>query len=381
MNTNLADIVEKIASQGKNPDVSFLKDNPEAQTMLLLALLSSSNTTNNNDKTNNQQTNNNNLPTPVTSPTSENTEKRKFDTLVNISPSPSSSPTSLSNSSKPKRVGRKLVTSEEEDSDNPKSKRKAQNRAAQRAFRERKENHVRVLEERVKDLEKQLDLQNNTSLVVENEQLKNIVKRLKDENARLLGHTASFDLPLSSQTQDGARPQKIVRSSFSSNNNSDASPVSHFDSLSSNYSTSSRSNTPPPSRQLTIDDILGVDQSSLPSNALIDHSELLGLSGDQLKSSDYSTQLDDILNQHRFPFTTDPSQFDFFYPLHTQDALEPTPEKKNIAQTWDKISEHPRFGEFDMDSLCDEMKKKATCEEYDHDKELEKLVNEIYPVE
>ncbi|KAI8051931.1 uncharacterized protein B0P05DRAFT_562411 [Gilbertella persicaria] len=324
MNTNLADIVEKIASQGKNPDVSFLKDNPEAQTMLLLALLSSSNTTNNNDKTNNQQTNNNNLPTP-------------FDTLVNISPSPSSSPTSLSNSSKPKRVGRKLVTSEEEDSDNPKSKRKAQNRAAQRAFRERKENHVRVLEERVKDLEKQLDLQNNTSLVVENEQLKNIVKRLKDENARLLGHTASFDLPLSSQTQDGARPQKIVRSSFSSNNNSDASPVSHFDSLSSNYST---------------------NQSSLPSNALIDHSELLGLSGDQLKSSDYSTQLDDILNQHRFPFTTDPSQFDFFYPLHTQDALEPTPEKKNIAQTWDKISEHPRFGEFDMDSLCDEMKRR-----------------------
>jgi hypothetical protein len=42
MNTTLAEIVSKIASQGKNPDVSFLKDNPEAQTMLLMALLSSS---------------------------------------------------------------------------------------------------------------------------------------------------------------------------------------------------------------------------------------------------------------------------------------------------------------------------------------------------
>jgi hypothetical protein len=42
MNTTLAEIVSKIASQGNNPDVSFLKDNPEAQTMLLMALLSSS---------------------------------------------------------------------------------------------------------------------------------------------------------------------------------------------------------------------------------------------------------------------------------------------------------------------------------------------------
>lgn len=52
MNTTLAEIVQKIVSQGKNPDVSFLKDNPEAQTMLLMALLSSNNNNNNTNAAN-----------------------------------------------------------------------------------------------------------------------------------------------------------------------------------------------------------------------------------------------------------------------------------------------------------------------------------------
>ncbi|EXJ82715.1 hypothetical protein A1O3_06529 [Capronia epimyces CBS 606.96] len=47
-----------------------------------------------------------------------------------------------------KKPGRKPLTSE------PTSKRKAQNRAAQRAFRERKEKHLRDLETKVEDLEK-----------------------------------------------------------------------------------------------------------------------------------------------------------------------------------------------------------------------------------
>lgn len=48
----------------------------------------------------------------------------------------------------PKKPGRKPLTSE------PSSKRKAQNRAAQRAFRERKEKHVKDLETKVAELEK-----------------------------------------------------------------------------------------------------------------------------------------------------------------------------------------------------------------------------------
>jgi hypothetical protein len=251
------------------------------------------------------------------------------------------------------------------------------------------------LEERVKELE-ELNSDKNTKLLTENEQLKEMVAMLQRENASLLGSSVGFDVPLSKQSDD-ERPQKIIRASAIM-----ASPIApNFDSpataSSSGYSTSSksRSNTPESQQQaaqrpLTIDDILGVDNSILPSNALLDHSELLGLNGGDPKFG-YSTQLDDILNQHRLTFETDPSQFDFFYPIQqtnhdvlgtaslTLPPAEPDVELKNFTKAWDKLSEHPRFDEIDMDLLCDEMHKKATCTE-NHDKELENLVNEFYPV-
>lgn len=70
MATTLAEIVSRIASQGKNPDVSFLKDNPEAQTMLLMALLSNAN-------------NKKNGAVPA------ETDKRKYDSVSSASNSPS----------------------------------------------------------------------------------------------------------------------------------------------------------------------------------------------------------------------------------------------------------------------------------------------------
>ncbi|KAI8368570.1 hypothetical protein EDC96DRAFT_504814 [Choanephora cucurbitarum] len=325
--TTLADIVQKIASQGSNPDVSFLKDNPEAQTMLLLALLS-----------------NNNVNTAAS-------EKRKYDG----SDDPTS-PSSTKSNDKPKKVGRKPLTSEEEDSDNPKSKRKAQNRAAQRAFRERKENHVRVLEERVRELEQKISQQPNTDLLAENEKLKATIRQLEDENHRLLGATSSFDFPLISE--DGTRPQKLIRSS------NHQSPISYFDSFSSTSSSNkSRSNTPE-EKTLSLDDIL---HTELPSNTLIDHSELLGLADDSLDLNAFFDQQ---------TFTTDPSQFDFFHPV-TEESKK---KKKDVTQVWNDLACHPRFDEFDMDDLCDKMTKKATCNDYNHDKELKNLIDEHYPV-
>jgi len=55
----------------------------------------------------------------------------------------------------PKKPGRKPLTSE------PSSKRKAQNRAAQRAFRERKEKHLKDLETKVEELEKASEAANH----------------------------------------------------------------------------------------------------------------------------------------------------------------------------------------------------------------------------
>ncbi|KAF8471287.1 transcription factor PAP1-domain-containing protein [Kalaharituber pfeilii] len=70
----------------------------------------------------------------------------------------------------PKKPGRKPLTSE------PTSKRKAQNRAAQRAFRERKEKHLKDLEQKVADLEKASEAANK-----ENSALKQHIERLQTE--------------------------------------------------------------------------------------------------------------------------------------------------------------------------------------------------------
>ncbi|KAF3936791.1 hypothetical protein ABW19_dt0203322 [Dactylella cylindrospora] len=69
-----------------------------------------------------------------------------------------------------KKPGRKPITNE------PTSKRKAQNRAAQRAFRERKEKHLKDLEQKVQDLEK---VSETTSQ--ENKVLKEQIDRLQTE--------------------------------------------------------------------------------------------------------------------------------------------------------------------------------------------------------
>ncbi|KAG9189147.1 hypothetical protein G6011_06015 [Alternaria panax] len=69
-----------------------------------------------------------------------------------------------------KKPGRKPLTSE------PTTKRKAQNRAAQRAFRERKEKHLKDLETKVQELEKASDATNH-----ENGLLRAQVQRLQTE--------------------------------------------------------------------------------------------------------------------------------------------------------------------------------------------------------
>ncbi|RWA14833.1 hypothetical protein EKO27_g285 [Xylaria grammica] len=70
----------------------------------------------------------------------------------------------------PKKPGRKPLTNE------PSSKRKAQNRAAQRAFRERKEKHLKDLETKVEELEKASNATND-----ENSQLRTQIEKLTVE--------------------------------------------------------------------------------------------------------------------------------------------------------------------------------------------------------
>ncbi|KAJ3905207.1 hypothetical protein F5879DRAFT_1009536 [Lentinula edodes] len=69
-------------------------------------------------------------------------------------------------------------------------KRKEQNRAAQRAFRERKEKHVKDLEDKVAALESK-----NQQATTENENLRDLLSRLQSENMALKEASFTFSVP------------------------------------------------------------------------------------------------------------------------------------------------------------------------------------------
>ncbi|KAF9042066.1 hypothetical protein BJ165DRAFT_1349276 [Panaeolus papilionaceus] len=108
-------------------------------------------------------------------------------------------------------------------------KRKEQNRAAQRAFRERKEKHVKDLEDKVADLEAK-----NEKAISENENLRDLLSRLQTENLALRQSSFTFTMPhkpASPPSQDHTRIPISTglpsASSISSPSGSMASTSSH----------------------------------------------------------------------------------------------------------------------------------------------------------
>ncbi|KAI9807587.1 MAG: hypothetical protein M1825_005527 [Sarcosagium campestre] len=85
----------------------------------------------------------------------------------------------------PKKPGRKPLTSE------PTNKRKAQNRAAQRAFRERKEKHLSDLEVKVAELEKVSESTNHENGLLR-AQVEKLQSELKDYRKRLSANSTGM---------------------------------------------------------------------------------------------------------------------------------------------------------------------------------------------
>ncbi|TPX58997.1 hypothetical protein PhCBS80983_g02786 [Powellomyces hirtus] len=88
-----------------------------------------------------------------------------------------------------KKPGRKPATTE------PANKRTAQNRAAQRAFRERKERYVKELEERLAQLEEAQEKSEGGELVGENSRLRQKIAELENENRVLRQMPFAFEFP------------------------------------------------------------------------------------------------------------------------------------------------------------------------------------------
>lgn len=106
------------------------------------------------------------------------------------------------------KPGRKPIESE------PKSKRTAQNRAAQRAYRERKERKMKDLEDKVADLE-----DTNIKVSTESDLLKAQIDLLKRELSRYRGHLDFSDLKLPTSVGKLSNPRVKAESTGNSPQN------------------------------------------------------------------------------------------------------------------------------------------------------------------
>ncbi|SAL95546.1 hypothetical protein [Absidia glauca] len=119
--------------------------------------------------------------------------------------------------STPKRPGRKPIErsmDEELSGGDPKLKRKAQNRLAQRNFRERKERHVSELQERIRQLEEEKSTK-EADLESENAKLKEELDKLRQENSSLKDAKFTFEYPRQDTTHNGSLNDSDKGRSFS----------------------------------------------------------------------------------------------------------------------------------------------------------------------
>ncbi|CAO3607116.1 unnamed protein product [Cunninghamella blakesleeana] len=347
--------------------------------------------------------------------------------------SPNSDTSSITD--KTNKPGRKPLTEEEikNSEGDPKSRRKAQNRAAQRAFRERRVNYVKELEDRIKVLESEKDElskkndhhQSTAKLEEENRGLKKIIQQLQLENAILGGAAPSFDMPISkiSETANtNDRPQKLLRSINNNNknhfidnstknffsspasihsNSTSSSPESIFDNVSvliNKNSDNNNNNNIPPSTISLFDnnpsftpDLLTNNSLSLPSDILsnFDTDQLLNQiafesnspfslaspspssnvisnnieSQSQLQHKDASNILNSLLAIDDEIDDSDTKSSSSSSGTNDQqnNSNSNNGRRLSITKAWDVIASHPKFEEFDIEFLCNEMKTKANC--------------------
>ncbi|CAM0140108.1 unnamed protein product [Umbelopsis sp. WA50703] len=367
---------------------------------------------------------------PLPSPLDEH-DKRKFDQVESNKRSLANKHSHDDDLDRPRKPGRKpMANTPTPASVDPKQKRKAQNRAAQRAFRERKEKYVKELEDRIAELESSQE-KPSINLEKENQQLKELVQKLEAENYLLKGTAFTFDFPISKATNKptsalvpdaGVQPSTLVRHDGvvpSSNQDAAWTPPSsaHDDSgseaSSPSNSTKTAETTPTPNSDkntvptsfASFGDLSAnaLDSTIFDNNAVFDTTaadrfmanNCPHLSTEELENSS-------LFNQYRTPssvidngtfsetpmpplFETDFDNYGAFaapiltpkddcqisandllqlgYEAKSASFVNPAKEvdKMNPVQAWEWLQQHPNFDEIEIDDLCDQMKKKATC--------------------
>ena len=278
-----------------------------------------------------------------------------------------------------KKPGRKPILNE------PTTKRKAQNRAAQRAFRERKEGHVKELEARVAALE----AQNNTQSA-ENAYLKAQLASVRAGSQDFpfpddTNFTFSIPPPLSvSRHGSSSSPSTLSKDSpasmrnaldcpsLSTGNSPQSASESDFNAAAMPFFNRSASTGSQAFGQFTPNDFKP-KTTELQENAIFFDNMLSptrDISFDGFNPMDYREQANFDLD----PLFDGVGAFDFEPELQVKEEpvvkvekisekISPIPSEVGCKEVWRKIVEHPQFETFDMDELCQKMKDQAKCTE------------------
>ncbi|KAI8065363.1 transcription factor PAP1-domain-containing protein [Gilbertella persicaria] len=251
--------------------------------------------------------------------------------------------TSIEGASMTNRRNDTLLESSGLQGGDQKQRRKEQNRAAQRAFRERKERYVKELQLKIRDMDKKHH-ENMARVTQENESLKALVKKMEAEIYTLKGAAIAFDVSLSKLREAGLdvpSSKPIIRR--------DSPPPSILDrkpSPDQDYYSTSSALTSSTERRSVYDPLFdSLHRYSSPSKH---------------QSSSIDTTDDDhtIEDEEEVSFAErETKRFDHAVDPIVHSGLKMIP----YSQIWERLSQHPNFDEFDVDKLCEELKKKAKC--------------------
>lgn len=276
-------------------------------------------------------------------------------------------------------------------------RRKEQNRAAQRAFRERKERYVKELEDKIKEIEAAHASQVSL-LEKENADLKSAMNSMQNELNKYKGNS-SFSNSASIPLPPSASPPAAVTVAEGQSSPPYSDTRSPAISANSTPNTSPVATTPrvPSSAVACIRDKDGVSfcerlKEEVCSNAY-----------DRLLTEplfDAQGYLNETVASHPVPIVTsatkERSKTDVFNELEqfltenfspTADTVSNTSNSVDLiscSEVWQRIAKHPMFEQFDTDELCDELRRRAKCsrtgpvfEEYEVKEVLDLMVSKI----
>ncbi|KAI9310996.1 hypothetical protein BX666DRAFT_1868742 [Dichotomocladium elegans] len=226
-----------------------------------------------------------------------------------------------------------------------KMRRKEQNRAAQRAFRERKERYVKELETKIKFMEETHSV-SMQAVQRENMELRDVIRKMETE-------LLSIKQPLQPPAK---RIMRVPSSAVACIRDKDG--VSFCERLK--------------------EEVCSSAYNQLLSEPLFDSAGFL---------------LSDSI-QHPVPIVT--GDFDlrhdfdrFLKSMNDGVVIDPAKHANKLVsckEVWQRLSEHPQFEHFDLNMLCDELKKCAKCsqdgpvlEEHELNQVIQKMESSVTP--